>query len=115
MTYSSASSLNRKRYIQKNQNTVSFSKANSLAIGPVSNTIIVLVVACLIGLIYLTQVTKTNSFSYQIDRLQQQQVELKEEQKNLDLTAARLRSVSSKKVVKASDKLVVKQPSGVLY
>lgn len=113
MTYLAASSSNRQRYSQKNKNTVSYATKQA-SLGPMSNAIIILIMACLIGLIYLTQITKTNSFSYEIDRLQQQQAQLKEDQKDLDLTAARLRTLDSDSISQASDRLVSTQPTKTL-
>ena len=113
MTYSSAVSVSKQRYASRNTNVVSFKKA-SKRLGPVTNAITVLVMVCLIGLVYLTQVTKTNSYSYDINELQQQQSQLKEEQKDLELTAARLRSVDSDKVTRASEGLVTTAPSGTI-
>lgn len=113
MTYSSASNMSRQRYTQKNQNTVSFAREKT-SLGPVSNAIIVLVITCLIGMIYLTQVTKTNAFSYQIDRLEQQQSQLKEDQKDLELKAARMRSIDSETVANAADELVSTQPTATI-
>jgi hypothetical protein len=69
---------------------------------------------CLIGLVYLTQVTKTNSFSYEINSLEQKQTQLKEEQKDLELTAARLRAVDSDRLAKAAQGLVSVAPSGTI-
>ncbi len=105
--------MSRQRYATNNQNTVSLAKERA-SLGPISNAVLVLVMACLIGMIYLAQVTKTNSFSYEIDRLNQRQAQLKEDQKNLDLTAARLRSVDSAAVSKASERLVSSQPVATL-
>ena len=93
MTYSSSLAMNRTRYTGRNQNSVSF-KATSAAMGPVSNTIILIVLACLLGLLYLTQVTKTNAFGYQINSLSQQHTELKNKHDNLEVESARLQSVS---------------------
>ena len=62
-------------------------------LGPISNTIILIVLACLIGLLYLTQVTKTNSYGYTINTLQQQQSELKDQKANLEVSSARLQSL----------------------
>ncbi|MFT4532178.1 MAG: Tfp pilus assembly protein PilN [Candidatus Saccharimonadales bacterium] len=113
MTYSSAISVNRQKYSARGQNAVSF-KSESKRLGPISNAITLLVLVCLIGLVYLTQVTKTNSFSYDINTLEQQQSQLKEEQKDLELTAARLRSVDSESVAGAAQALVSVAPSGTI-
>jgi Tfp pilus assembly protein PilN len=113
MTYSSASSVSRQRFSTRGQNAVSF-RSESKRLGPISNAIVLLVMVCLIGLVYLTQVTKTNSFSYEINQLEQKQAQLKEDQKDLELTAARLRSVDSAKVAEASKPLVSVAPTGTV-
>lgn len=105
--------MNRQRFNTKGQNAVSFSR-ESKRLGPISNAIVLLVMVCLIGLVYLTQVTKTNSFSYQINELETTQTQLKEEQKDLEVTAARLRSVESRRVAEAADSLVSVAPSGTI-
>ena len=46
------------------------------AFGPISNSIILIVLACLLGLLYLTQVTKTNTYGYQINGLQHGSIDL---------------------------------------
>jgi len=92
MTYSSSIAASRRGYVRRNQNSVRFS-ASARSLGPVSNTIILIILACLIGLLYLTQVTKTNSYGYTINNLQQTQSDLKEQKSNLEVTAARLQAL----------------------
>src|SRR4051812_48690169 len=92
MTYSSSVAMSRRSYARRNQNTVSF-KADATTLGPISNTIILIILFCLIGLLYLTQVTKTNSFGYTINNLQKQQTDLRDKQANLQVMAARLQSL----------------------
>ncbi len=113
MTYSSSLSLAKNRYSRMGQNAVSF-KNESNRLGPISNAIVLLVVICLIGLVYLTQVTKTNAYSYEIQDLQTKQTELKEEQKDLELTAARLKSIDSKAVADAANNLVSVAPTATI-
>jgi len=120
MTYSSSIANRRRGYARRGepsgtprrgQNAVSFLEATR-TLGPVSNTIILIVLACLIGLLYLTQVTKTNSYGYTINGLQQQQTELKDQKANLEVASARLQSlerVSSSDVAKG---MVSVAPSG---
>lgn len=93
MTYSSSLAMNRTRYQGRNQNSVSF-KVQARVLGPISNTIILIVLACLLGLLYLTQVTKTNAYGYQINGLQQQQAKLKTQHDDLEVSSARLQSLS---------------------
>lgn len=104
--------MSRRTYARRNQNAVSF-QVQARTLGPVSNTIILIVLACLVGLLYLTQVTKTNSFGYTINSLQEQQSQLKDEKANLEITAARLQSLDRVVSSSAAKQLVVTSPSGV--
>ena|ERR1035438_6279074 len=92
MTYSNSMVASRQRFSTRNQNTTSFRDRKG-TIGPISNTIILIVLACLLGLLYLTQVTKTNAYSYKINSLQSQQAQLQSEHDQLEVNAARLQSV----------------------
>ena len=92
MTYSNSLAMSRQRFSTRNQNTTNFRDGRG-KIGPISNTIILIVLACLLGLLYLTQVTKTNAYSYTINSLQNQQTQLQSEHNQLEVNAARLQSV----------------------
>ncbi|HSH55431.1 MAG TPA: hypothetical protein VK983_01235 [Candidatus Limnocylindrales bacterium] len=93
MTYSSSLAMTRnQRFAARNQNAVDFRRA-SAGLGPISNTIILIVLACLLGLLYLTQVTKTNAYGYQINTLTEQQAQLKSEHDDLEVASARLQSL----------------------
>lgn len=113
MTYSTSLSIGKSRFSSRGQNAVSFRNESS-RLGPVSNAIVLIILTCLIGLVYLTQVTKTNAYSYKIEDLQIKQSSLKEDQKDLELTAARLRSVDSEAVAKASAGLVSVAPTATI-
>lgn len=113
MTYSSSIAASRRGYVRRNQNSVSFA-ASARTLGPISNTIILIVLACLIGLLYLTQVTRTNGYGYTINNLQQQQSELKDQKANLEVSAARLQSLQRVAASEAANKLVSVNPSGVV-
>lgn len=78
--------------MSRNQNAVRYT-SNERALGPVSNTVILIVLACLLGLLYLTQVTKTNAYGYKINALMQQQSQLKSEHDDLEVASARLQSL----------------------
>jgi hypothetical protein len=114
MTYSSSVALSRRTYARRNQNTVTFSAARAQTLGPVSNTIILIVLACLIGLLYLTQVTKTNGFGYTINNLQNQQTHLRDQQADLEVNAARLKSLDRVSSSNVAKNLVAATPSGVV-
>jgi len=111
MTYSSAVAASRRGYAKRNQNSVSFTSA-ARTLGPVSNTIILIVLTCLIGLLYLTQVTKTNSYGYTINSLQEQQSQLKDQKANLEVTAARLQSLDRVASSNVAKSLVSVAPAG---
>ena len=113
MTYSSIASASRRSYAARNQNSVSFT-SQVRTLGPISNTIILIVLACLIGLLYLTQVTKTNSYGYTINSLQQEQSQLQNEKANLEVSAARLQSLDRVAGSDAAKGLVSVAPSSVI-
>jgi hypothetical protein len=101
--------VGRQRYNTRNRNAVSF-RATSVALGPISNTIILIVLACLLGLLYLTQVTKTNAYGYKINDLQQQQSQLKAEQNDLEVASARLQSLDRVKSSEVARGMVAATP-----
>ena len=111
MTYSSSVAYSRRSVARRNQNSVSFS-AQARTLGPVSNTIVLIVLACMIGLLYLTQVTKTNSYGYTINSLEQQQSELASQKDNLEVTSARLQSLQRVANIDVAKNLTTVAPSG---
>lgn len=113
MTYSSSLAMNRSRFVGRNQNSVTF-KAQARTLGPVSNTIILIVLACLLGMFYLAQVTKTNAFGYQINNLQQTQSNLSAEHSDLEVQSARLQSVSRVQNSSVAKAMTPVSPSGVV-
>jgi hypothetical protein len=111
MTYSSSLAMNRNRaFVGRNQNSVSF-KASAVGFGPISNTIILIVLACLLGLLYLTQVTKTNAYGYQINGLQSRAAQLKSQHDNLEVDSARLQSLSRVQASAVAKNMVTVAPS----
>lgn len=113
MTYSSSLAVNRNRFTSRNRNSVSF-RTKTRALGPVSNTIVLIVLACLLGLLYLTQVTKTNAFGYEINSLQQKQAQLSSEHDDLEVESARLQSLSRAQNSDAAKGLVSVAPSATV-
>ncbi len=110
MTYSSSLALSRQRFTRRNQNATSF-QVQERTLGPISNTIVLLVLACLLGLLYLTQVTKTNAYSYKINSLNQQQTQLQQEHNDLQVASARLQALDRVKNSAVAKKLVSVAPS----
>lgn len=94
MTYSSSLAIGRQNtFGGRNQNAVNFRGNQTRSLGPVSNTIILIVLACVLGLLYLTQVTKTNAYGYKVNSLLEQQQQLKSEHDDLEVASARLQSL----------------------
>jgi hypothetical protein len=113
MTYSSSIAASRRGYVRRNQNSVRFS-SSARTLGPVSNTIILIVLACLVGLLYLTQVTKTNGYGYVINNLQDQQSQLKDQKADLEVEAARLQALDKVASSDTAKSMVSVAPAGVL-
>jgi hypothetical protein len=114
MTYSSSIALGRQRTfdrVGRNQNAISFRRERG-TLGQISNTIILIVLACLLGLLYLTQVTKTNTYGYKINKLQSQQSQLVAENDNLEVASARLQSLDRVQNSPAAKNLTPVAPSG---
>ena len=84
-------------------------------LGPVSNTIVLIVLACLLGLLYLTQVTRTNSYGYQINGLQQQQSKLQQEHEDLTVASAREQSVQKVADSNTAQNMTPVTPSGAVH
>lgn len=113
MTYSSSLAMRRNQSFGRGQNTARF-KSNDRTLGPISNTIMLIILACLLGLLYLTQVTKTNAYGYKINTLQQQQTELQDENAELQVSAARLQALDRVKNSDVAKSMVSVAPSATI-
>lgn len=90
------------RTIRRNRNSVKFNGITS-GLGPISNTITLALILCMLGLLYLTQITKQTSYGYEVNALETQKSQLLSEQESLEVEAARLQAlerVQSSKVAK---------------
>jgi hypothetical protein len=103
--------MGRQNQLGRNQNAVSF-RNRERTLGPVSNTIILIVLACLLGLLYLTQVTKTNAYGYKINDLQEQQTALTSEKEDLEVASARLQSLDRVQQSDTAKNMTAVAPSG---
>lgn len=83
---------------RRNQNTVRHQIGAGL--GPVTHTVLIAVMLCVLGLIYLTQITKTSTYGYQINDLKTKQDDLLSEKRDLEVENARLQALER---VKQSD------------
>ncbi len=113
MTYSSSLAMSRKRFAVRHQNAVSFNE-QVRTLGPISNTIMLVVLSCLLGLLYLTQVTKANASGYTIDGLTKQHTQLQKEHEELELAAARLQSMDRVANSQSTKDLVVIAPTATI-
>jgi hypothetical protein len=113
MTYSSSVAVNRRRSIRRNQNTVSVIDA-AKTLGPVSNSIILIVLACLIFMLYLTQVTRTNNYGPIIHNLQDQQSQLQDTKTQLEVDSARYQSIKNVASSQVAKKMTAVSPAGTL-
>jgi cell division protein FtsL len=92
MTYGKSTLISRQAAYQRNRNVVTTS-ASRASLGPVSNAIVLILVVCLLGLMYLTQITRTNALGYKLSGLTTKQSQLQEEYASLEVEAVRLQSL----------------------
>lgn len=116
MTYSSSLAMGRQNaFGTRNQNTASYrGNRERRGLGPISNTIILIVLACTLGLLYLTQVTKTNAYGYKVNSLLEQQQQLKSEHEDLEVASARLQSLDRVQNSSVAQGLVSVAPSATV-
>lgn len=60
-----------------------------------ANIAAIVLFTALLGMIYLTQLSKTGSFSYEINKINRQKTELAAQRDNLKVENARLQSLST--------------------
>lgn len=91
--YYAAARLNRRPEAawRRNQNTVAFRVQRGL--GPVTNTVLVILLLSVLGLIYLTQITKTSTYGYELNDLEQKRTALLSEKADLQVESARLEAL----------------------
>ena len=111
MTYSSTVAFGRQQVAMRNQNSVTF-RPRDKRLGPVSNSVVLIVLACLLGLLYLTQVTKTNAYGYTINHLEQEKTSLQSQHDDLAVTSARLRALNRVQNSAEAKSMVSIAPSG---
>jgi hypothetical protein len=76
---------------RRNQNTVSF--ASSAKLGPVAHTVLVALMIAVLGIIYLTQITKTSTYGYQLEALDSKRADLVSQKSDLEVENARLQAL----------------------
>ena len=114
MTYSNTLALGRRQsYPMRNTNVVSL-RTQRRKLGPISNTISLVILACILGLLYLTLVTRTNAYGYQINNLQSKQTALVQQNNDLQIVAAQLQSASRIQSSSVAKSLVAVTPSATV-
>ncbi|HEX6258425.1 MAG TPA: hypothetical protein VFZ48_03020 [Candidatus Saccharimonadales bacterium] len=76
---------------RRNQNTVAFKPVAKL--GPVTHTVLVALMIAVLGLIYLTQITKTSTYGYELSDLDAKRTELISQKSDLEVENARLQAL----------------------
>lgn len=82
-------------------------------LGPISNALFLAVILTLMGLMYLSQVTKASDYSFTISSLENRKAELTQENQALNIEAARLSSIDS--VQKSEVAKALNEPSSVEF
>ena len=84
----------RRQQMLRNRNLSGYS-TSARAIGPVSMSIILIIIVGVMALLYLTQITKTTVYGYQVSNLSAERQALQTKNQELQIEAARLQSVAS--------------------
>lgn len=96
---------------KRNQNTVAFVPTANL--GPVAHTVLVALMIAVLGLIYLTQVTKTSFYGYQLDDRNTEIASLEAQRQDLELESAKLQALE--RVKESSVAKALSDPAGTDY
>ena len=79
----------------RNQNTTRFQSAVKL--GPVAHTVLVALMIIVLGLIYVTQATRTTGYDYEAQKIDSQIADLNNQKSDLQIENARLTALSTVK------------------
>ena len=77
----------------RNQNTTRF--ASDVKLGPVTHTVLVALMITVLGLIYLTQATRTSGYDYQAQKIDDKIAELTTQKTDLEVENARLTALEN--------------------
>ena len=78
---------------RRNQNL--YRQPTKLVLGPTSATFVVVALVAVLALLYLNQITKTSVFGYRANALTSQLNQIKSDQTDLSVEAARLTSIQA--------------------
>ncbi|UTX51150.1 hypothetical protein KI440_03000 [Candidatus Saccharibacteria bacterium TM7i] len=85
----------RQQSFSRNQNTTRFQSA--IKLGPVAHTVLVALMITVLGLIYVTQATRTTGYDYQAQKIDSQIAELNQQKSELEVESARLTALEAVK------------------
>ena len=77
----------------RNQNTTRFQSA--IKLGPVAHTVLVALMIIVLGLIYVTQATRTTGYDYEAQKIDSQIAEYNEQKSELEVESARLTALET--------------------
>lgn len=80
---------------QRNQNTVAY--VAPVRMGPITHTVVVALMVAMLGLVYLSQVTKSSTFGYTLQQQNDTLASLAAEQQDLEIENARLQALNTVK------------------
>ena len=95
----------------RNQNTVAFT--SNVKLGPVTHTVIVALMITVLGLIYLTQATRTTAYDYEAQKVDTQIAELTTVKTDLEVENARLTALET--IQNSSVAREMTKPAGTDY
>lgn len=107
--FASQTILYRRSSIRKNRNYYRYRSA-AHPLGPVSLSVTLALMIGVLALLYLTQITKTSVYGYEVNVLTAQREQLTERNQELAVEAARLRSIDRIKKSEVAGELK-EQPS----
>lgn len=95
----------------RNQNTIRF--MSDVKLGPIAHTVFIALMITVLGLIYLTQATKTTSYDTEAAKIDEQITALSTKKGDLEVENARLTALEN--VQKSSVAAAMTQPAGTDY
>lgn len=93
ISQSSEFEFSRRAGVRRNRNLNPY-VATAGSLGPVSMTLLLVVIVGILALLYLTQITKTTVYGYQVDALNSEREELLTRNQELQVEASRLQAVA---------------------
>lgn len=97
MSYQRSTQFNPRRTSSwsRNQNTVAYT--SNVKLGPVMHTVLIALMITVLGLIYLTQATRTTTYDYEAQKIDSKIAELTTQKTDLEVENARLTSLETVK------------------